>query len=337
MPRVSEGQQWEAQTLGMPQCWALPLPFTGISTPSPNSLFYPHPTLELGEPSMRKNPRWPWLPFSWTLPAALRFQSYRHKITFPLLIPQFQTHSWPWGWPPYPWSVPVRATCPFLPSLATSIPLALPHPPTPSPTLLHPPTPSLTLPRPPASSVPTERPSTPKTAPVLRQSMAVWLSGEHGILAPTLSCQPGPRARWAWAPAGSRRTRPQPPLWQEPTPSSSTSSSRPGTDRRNTMSTKRQARCLTSAPQRLTSRHRASGPQGPPTLMHNACPSSSTPRVPRTDPHTHTHTHAKTGQRVFPAASLGTTGAKEPGDVVPPPRKGSHTCTRAVEHHRPNL
>lgn len=271
LPWVSEGQQWEAQTLVMPQCWALPLPCTGISTPSPNSLFYPHPTLELGEPSMRQNPRWPWLPFSWALPAALRFQSYRHKITFPLLIPRsFKLTPGPGGGP----------------DLLGRSPSGLPAPSYP-PWQPHPPVPSHTLPRPPAPSVPTERPSTPKMAPVLRQSMAVWLRGEHGILAPTLSCQPGPRARWVWAPVGSRRTRPQPPLWQEPTPSSSTSSSRPGTDRRNTVSTERRTRCLTSAPQRLTSRHRASSPQGPPTPMHDACPSSSTPRLPRTDPHTH--------------------------------------------------
>lgn len=50
--------------------------------------------------------------------------------------------------------------------------------------------------------------------------------------APTRSCRPGPTARWAWAPAGNRRTRPRPRPWPELTPPSSTSSSRPGTDRR---------------------------------------------------------------------------------------------------------
>lgn len=64
-----------------------------------------------------------------------------------------------------------------------------------------------------------------------RQLTAAQPWSGAGVSIPTLSGQPGPRARWAWAPAESRHTRPRLLQWQGRIPSSSTSSSQPGTDR----------------------------------------------------------------------------------------------------------
>lgn len=78
-------------------------------------------------------------------------------------------------------------------------------------------------------------PEPPEMPPALggppRTGRALLLAGGHRqggpSATPTRPCRPGPRARRAWAAAGSRHTGPQPHPWPVPTPASSTSSSRP--------------------------------------------------------------------------------------------------------------
>ena len=191
---------------------------------------------------------------------------------------------------------------------------------------------SHTPPRPPRG---TTHPGEGTSSTAADRRVALW----PGVLSrvPTPAGQPGPRARWAWAPRGSRRTRPGPLPWPERTPSSSTSSSRPGTEGAQCQPSAGPA-ALTSTVRLLTSLENLPKPsqqllQTAPLRCTRLRPGNFTPRADRAH-QIHAHTCAKRDRRTSTAAFPGTTGDGRQRDARQ--RKRGPTRAQTTEHHTPS-
>lgn len=191
------------------------------------------------------------------------------------------------------------------------------------------------LPHPPSPPRGTTHPGEGTSSTAADRRVALWPSVLSRV--PTPAGQPGPRARWAWAPRGSRRTRPGPLPWPERTPSSSTSSSRPGTEGAQCQPSAGPA-ALTSTVRLLTSLEILPKPsqrllRTAPLRCTRLRPRNFTPRADRAH-QIHAHTRAKRGRRTSAAAFPGTTGDGRQRDARQ--RKRGPTRAQTTEHHTPS-